>query len=119
MFSREDCIFTLEKYERIISVIDGWDSPTTMFRTYIGYTDKSLNDEVFFLYKYLKGKIIGKITIRFSEYIQNRNRHIPNKTSDKEFYRFMKASGFSEKNLWEVPINRLISVYSVYFRKVG
>ena len=119
MFSREDCIFTLEKYERIISVIDGWDSPTARYRTYVGYTDKSLNDEVFFLYKYLKGKIIGKITIRFSEYIQNRNRHIPNKTSDKEFYRFMKASGFSEKNLWELPINRLISVYSVYFRKVG
>jgi len=117
MFDRESCIYTLKKYERIICVVN--NNMNICTRTFIGWNDEQLNEEVYFQYKYLKQRLCDTITTRYKEYIWRRENRKGNSTIDKEFFRFMTASGFSEINLLELPINRLIKIYSVYFKKVG
>lgn len=114
MFSREDCVFTLNKYGKLLNKIE---TPYFVYTplAFNAWGVEELNREIFDSYKRLKVLLVTLINSRYNKYCYNRNKHIPNKTSDKEFYRFMNASGFSEKNLMELPINRLICVYNVYF----
>lgn len=80
------------------------------------FSDKGLHDTTYMLYRHLKLTIVYQMVTRFNKYELNRKRHIPNKTSDREFYRFMKALGLNDRALMRMKINDLIRIKDIYFQ---
>lgn len=118
---REAYINTACKYYWILSILNG-----------IGYTKKAivynlnrfddvmLMNVVFEMYKELKWELIKKIYSRRAKYERNRTAHKEQKTADKQFYRFLQATGYTfEDSLKNTPIRRLIKIYSIYFQDLG
>lgn len=86
---------------------------------YNNYSDEKLHDITYLLYRTLKLIIINRMANRYDKYIMNRRMHIPNKTSDKEFYRYMLAIGVDRGfDLRHMKINDLIRVQEIYNLKV-
>lgn len=65
----------------------------------------------------LKLGIIKAFTDRRKWYENNRTMHTPQRTAEKQFYRFLQATGITyEVDPMKMPIGRLIQIYSVYFQ---
>lgn len=65
----------------------------------------------------VKTEIVYQMNRRRKEYEANRDAHKEQKTADKQFYRFLQATGYTiDVDPIKLPIRRLIKIYSVYFQ---
>lgn len=65
----------------------------------------------------VKTAIVHQMTKRREAYEKNRDEHKEQKTAEKQFYRFLQATGYTfDVDPIKLPIRRLIKIYSVYFQ---
>lgn len=108
------------KYSWMLSIIQG--IPQDFRLNHIKYnlrqwTDADVEQTVFGLYTDLKIEIRHKMKAKREAYERNRELHQEQKTADKQFYRFLQATGYTiDVDPIKLPIRRLIKIYSVYFQ---
>jgi len=117
--NRDILLNTICRYHWVVSVIRDTHNYRASTFTY-NLKDRPLCDlerEVIEMYKVLKGEIIRALTVRLKQYESNRKSHVEQKTADKQFYRFLQATGYIlETDPWKLPMHRLLKIYSVYFK---
>jgi hypothetical protein len=115
---REAYINVACKYYWILSVMNGVDYWKKVIEQIVtGLDDFNLDFQVQGIYLALKGEIVDKMVARRETYEQNREAHKEQKTADKQFYRFLQATGYTiDVDPMRLPIRRLIQIYSVYFQ---
>lgn len=119
--NRDTLLNTICRYHWLVSVVR--DTHNYRASTFIyNFKDRPLCDlerEAIEMYKVLKGEIIRAMTLRLNKYETNRTNHVEQKTADKQFYRFLQATGLiMDVDPWKIPMHRLIKIYSVYFKDV-
>jgi hypothetical protein len=118
---REAYINAACKYYWILSVLKG----TTYYRDVVKYTLNRMDNvlleiHVIDSYRSLKTELCLQFVNRRDKYIKNRESHKEQKTADKQFYRFLRATGYTiDVQTIKFPIRRLIKIYSVYFKDLG
>ena len=116
--NREDYINIACKYYWILSVVRGIDFHKNVIEYNVGKLDNVMLER-FIIERYmeLKEEIVYLLIKRRNQYELNRDNHKEQKTAEKQFYRFIQATGYTlDVSAIKLPIKRLIQIYSVYFQ---